>query len=236
MSISVDVDARAGDRRARPMGSSLRHRRLVLGGYVVFDPVALARPSMRPMEIELLTFLFRHANYALEFGAGGSTTLGVKMGLSHLISVESDGQWIARIKADEAAARAQADGPLTLLHADIGPIGALGGPASANPQTRSERWVNYPTAPWSHVDLERLDIVLIDGRFRVACILETLLQVDRRPLIAVHDFWNRPEYHVVLPFLDEVEACQTLGVFRAKAALDRSAIRELRARAVLWPR
>jgi hypothetical protein len=58
MSISVEVDARARDRRVRPMGSSLRHRRLVLGGYVLFDPVALARPSMRPMEIELLRSLF----------------------------------------------------------------------------------------------------------------------------------------------------------------------------------
>lgn len=143
---------------------------------------------------------------------------------------------IARTKADDAAARAQAIGRLTLLHADIGPIGALGGPASETTKCRQESWANYSSAPWSHVDLNRLDLVLIDGRFRVACILETLLRVDRRPLIAVHDFWYRAEYHVVLAFLDEVEACQTLGVFRAKAALDRSAMRELLARAVLWPK
>lgn len=232
MSVSVEIESRVGDRRARIMGSSLRHRRLVLGGYVVFDPVALARPSMRPMEIELLTFLFRHADHLLEFGAGGSTTLGVKLGLSRLVSVESDAEWIARIRADDAAARAQADGRLILLHADIGPIGKLGGPAGEN----SARWANYPSAPWAHVDLGRLDLVLIDGRFRVACILETLLHVDRGALIAIHDFWNRPEYHAVLPFLNEVESCETLGVFRAKAALDRAALRALLARAVLWPK
>lgn len=232
MSISVEIESGVGDRRARIMGSSLRHRRLVLGGYVVFDPVALARPSMRPMEIELLTFLFRHADHALEFGAGGSTTLGVKLGLSRLTSVESDAEWVTRIRADESAARAQTDGRLTLLHADIGPIGKLGGPAGQN----TERWANYHAAPWSHVDLSRLDIVLIDGRFRVACIAETLLRVDRGPRIAIHDFWNRPEYHVVLPFLDEVESCETLGVFRAKAGLDRAALQALLARAVVWPR
>jgi hypothetical protein len=234
MSISVGVETAAGLRRNQPMGSSLRHRRLVLGGYVVFDPVALARPSMRPREIELLTGLFCHAHCAVEFGAGGSTTLGVKLGLSRLISVESDGEWIARTRVDESAARAQADGRLTLLHADIGPIGVFGGPAQDAPQR--EGWANYPSAPWSHVDTPRLDLVLIDGRFRVACILETLLKVDRRPLIAIHDFWDRPEYHGVLPFLDEVESCQTLGVFRAKAGVDRGAIHALHARAVLWPR
>lgn len=62
------------------MGSSLRHRRIVLGGYVVFDPVALARPSMRPREIALLTTLLRKATCVVEFGAGGSTTLALKLG------------------------------------------------------------------------------------------------------------------------------------------------------------
>lgn len=234
MSVSTVADIHLRGRRPRPMGCSLRHRRLVLGGYVLFDPVALARPSMRPMEIELLTSLFRGAEHALEFGAGGSTTLGLKLGLSRLVSVESDGEWVARIKADESAARAQSNGRLALLHADIGPIGVFGGPATLGEDRRPG--ANYSTAPWAHVDADRLDVILVDGRFRIACVLETLLRVDRRPLIAIHDFWDRPEYHVVLPFLDEVETCQTLGVFRAKAGLDRSAAGALLALALLWPR
>ena len=89
MTVYTDVDART---RAIPaiMGSSLRHRRLVIAGYVAFDPIGLARPSMRPREIALLTSLLRRTKHMVEFGAGGSTTLSLKLGISHLVSVESD--------------------------------------------------------------------------------------------------------------------------------------------------
>jgi hypothetical protein len=233
MTIYTDHDTIFGRAALPRRGSSLRHRRFVVGGYVIFDPVALARPSMRPREIDLLSALLRRAERVLEFGAGGSTTLAVKLGVSRLVSVESDASWIARIKDDDAAARAHEDGRLTLLHADIGPIGALGGPDSKGAR---EKWPNYARAPWGHVGAEDLDLVLIDGRFRIACILETALRANRRSLIAIHDFWNRPEYHVVLPFLDEVERCETLGVFRIKAGMDHAAARTLLAEALNWPR
>ena len=225
MTIYTDIDGAARVAPA-PLGSSLRYRRLVIAGYVAFDPVALARPSMRPKEIAVLTALLRRARNVLEFRAGGITTLAIKMGVSRLTSVESDADWIARIHADDAAARALEDGRLNLLHADIGPIGRFGGPA-ANAEVR-ECWPRYSRAPWDHVDAHGLDLVVIDGRFRVACIMETALQVGRDAIIAVHDFWNRPHYHGVLPFLDEIDRMETLAVFRVKPEIDRIAAEALR--------
>jgi hypothetical protein len=204
----------------------------MIAGYVAFDPIALARPSMRPREIALLTSLLVRAHHVLEFGAGGSTTLSLKLGVSCLTSVESDAAWIERIRADEAASRAEADGRLTLLHADIGPIGVFGGPSKSS---NRENWLNYARTPWRHVEPEHLDLVVVDGRFRVACIMETLLRVDRRTILTIHDFWNRAAYHAVLPFLDEIDRCETLGVFRPKAGLDVSAARALLDMAVTWP-
>jgi len=215
------------------MGSSFRHRRLVIAGHVVFDPIALARPAMRPAEIATLTALMRRSSNMLEFGAGGSTTLAVKLGISHLVSVESDAAWIERLQSDNAAARAEEQGRLQLLRADIGPIGFLGGPGKGS---EPSLWPEYARTPWGHVDARQLDLVLVDGRFRVACILETVLRVEHRTLIAVHDFWNRPAYHVALPFLDEIGRCQTLGLFRAKVGVDRTAATALLEKACYWPR
>ena len=215
------------------MGSSFRYRRLVIAGHVAFDPIALARPAMRPAEIALLTSLLRRTGGMLECGAGGSTTLAVKLGVSHIVSVESDAAWIERLHADDAASRAQEQGRLTLLRADIGQIGFIGGPRK---DSARERWPDYARTPWGHIDAGQLDLILVDGRFRVACILESVLRVEHRTLIAVHDFWNRPAYHAVLPFLDEIDRCETLGIFRAKPGLDRAAAKDLLDQAGYWPR
>lgn len=215
------------------MGSSFRHRRLVIAGYVAFDPIALARPAMLPREIDLLSTLLLRTRRMLEFGAGGSTTLALKLGVSHLVSVESDAAWIERIQADDAAARAQDDGRLTMLRADIGPIGFMGGPGKGS--TR-DRWPDYARTPWTHLDASQLDLILIDGRFRVASILETILRAPPQATIAVHDFWNRPAYHGVLPFLEVVDRCQSLGVFRVRPDFDRAAAKALLDQAAYWPR
>eukprot|EP00922_Rhytidocystis_sp_ex-Travisia-forbesii_P017217 GHVS01025678.1.p1 GENE.GHVS01025678.1~~GHVS01025678.1.p1 ORF type:complete len:491 (+),score=75.58 GHVS01025678.1:157-1629(+) len=38
------------------------------------------------------------------------------------------------------------------------------------------------------------DIVFIDGRYRVACALMTLLYVQPQSVVLIHDFWGRPAY------------------------------------------
>jgi hypothetical protein len=205
---------------------------LVLAGFVAFDPIELARPSMRPLEIALLTSFLRHTDHVMEFGAGGSTTLALKLGVRNLVSVESDAAWIGRIQADEAAARALDDARLKLYHADIGPIGMFGGPAKAS---LPHYWPNYHSKPWQYIDTGALDLVLIDGRFRVACIVEAIMRVDRRTVLAIHDFWNRPAYHRVLPFLTEIDRCETLGLFCVKQDFDRLSAQRLLDQAGSWP-
>lgn len=231
MTLYADL-ALAPQGSTQQLGSSWRYRRLVLGGHVVHDPIALARPAMRPREIAMLTGLLGAARRVVEFGAGGSTALALKMGVERLVSVESDAAWIGRLLADDAAARAARDGRLSLLHADIGAVGFMGRPAGDSPR---ETWPEYARLPWMHTGETPPDLVFVDGRFRVACILETALRVERKTIIAVHDFWNRPAYHGVLPFLDEIDRCETLGVFRLKPDMDREAARSLLALAAYWP-
>lgn len=55
---------------------------------------------------------------------------------------------------------------------------------------------------------EDVDLVFIDGRFRVACCLKCYDVIKDDCLIAFDDFLNRPHYHVVLEYFDIIEKTQ----------------------------
>ena len=50
-----------------------------------------------------------------------------------------------------------------------------------------------------------IDLVFIDGRFRVACCLKCYDVIKDNCLIAFDDFWNGQHYHIVLDYFDIVE-------------------------------
>ena len=52
---------------------------------------------------------------------------------------------------------------------------------------------------------KKIDFILIDGRFRVACCLKLFDCIQENCMIAFDDFLNRPQYHVVLEFFDIIE-------------------------------
>jgi len=49
-----------------------------------------------------------------------------------------------------------------------------------------------------------VDLILIDGRFRVACALNLFDQIENNTTIIFDDFLNRKNYHVVLEYYDIV--------------------------------
>ena len=60
----------------------------------------------------------------------------------------------------------------------------------------------------SKEEQESIDLVLIDGRFRVACCLICYDIIKDSCLIAFDDFLNRPQYHIVLEYFDIIEKTQ----------------------------
>ena len=52
---------------------------------------------------------------------------------------------------------------------------------------------------------EKIDLILIDGRFRVACCLKCFDIINGNCLIAFDDFICRPEYNVVLDYYDVID-------------------------------
>ncbi|MCX8133695.1 MAG: hypothetical protein N3D18_07005 [Roseococcus sp.] len=150
-------------------------------------------PAMTPAEIRLLREAASRAASAVEFGAGGSTLLLLEAVEGPVVSVESDPAWLARLRAHPSCRAALDAGRWLPVHADLGPVGAWGYPA--DPRRNADGHL-YWNAPWALCGEPGL--VLVDGRFRVACALAALARVAPGGFVAVHDFWGRGAYRVLL--------------------------------------
>jgi hypothetical protein len=65
------------------------------------------------------------------------------------------------------------------------------------------------------------DVVLVDGRFRVAAALKTLWHIDGSSVVLVHDWPSRKEwYGRVLAYYDIVDSVDELVVLARKSDLD----------------
>jgi hypothetical protein len=165
----------------------------------------------------------------LEWGLGGSTAQALRAGARMVVSVEGDAAWIAAARADPAVAGAEAEGRLHLLHADIGPTGKWGVPLDGSAR---ERWPGYAARPWPVLEAAGAwpGLVLVDGRFRVACCLavaQACLAHPGRPppRLMLHDFdARRPSYETMRLAWEEVAAAHTLRVFRLRAGVDQAAL------------
>jgi hypothetical protein len=177
---------------------------------------------MADNELACFERLLRCANKVMEYGCGGSTILAASLGHCHVFSVESDPAWLSKVKAEPVIDDATAIGRVSLNYVNIGPTGAYGVPLDEDCR---HLWPRYAELPWTN--RSDYDLIFVDGRFRVACVLQAVLRAPGETLIAVHDFWDRPHYHVVLPFLEWKESCRTLGVFQRRREIDRASVQAL---------
>lgn len=159
---------------------------------------------MSAREQELFkAFLSRSKGY-FEFGVGGSTVLAGRMVDGPVVAVDSDPAWIETT----AKALAASAHPRRLLPVDIGPVGNFGMPTS---EAQRDRFPLYSGAIRGVA--EPIDLCLVDGRFRVACALQALLALPADAVIGVHDYRNRPQYHVIEHFARPVAEVETLTFF-----------------------
>ena len=181
-------------------------------------------PTRPHFESEACTDYFekrlREATTYLEYGSGGSTVLAAELG-KRVYSVDSDRIFITRVR--EALDRHAPDkaANVSLLYANIGFTREWGSPVFRTPTpARLARWQQYSEKPWAslkqagHVP----DLVLVDGRFRVACALRSLQQLMSRPnaILIVDDYVGRDWYMEIERFGEMVEVVGRMAVFRPK--------------------
>jgi hypothetical protein len=154
------------------------------------------------------------ATTIVEYGSGGSTLLAAKLG-KKIITVESSNAWLIELLG--SAAHQELSGNIIPLWVDIGPTGNWGVPET---ETKWKNWQNYPLAPWKYCQENKIkpDLVLIDGRFRIACFLATCASVQRETIILFDDYEGRSHYHVVEKICDE-RVCKKIDVIDNRMAV-----------------
>lgn len=158
----------------------------------------------------LYSYIAKSTHY-LEFGAGESTVYASSVPtLKTITSVESSEQFVNdQLMHKPAIANALATAKLSFHFVDIGETVAWGYPKN---NLKKHLWPNYALSVFRQKSNH--DVILVDGRFRVACTLNAVLNAPDDCTILIHDFWNRPEYYVVLRFLKIAGNVDTLGIFK----------------------
>ena len=163
-------------------------------------------PMMSSEEIKIFEkYLSRATNY-LEYGSGGSTVFACNFPL-RIKSIDSDSEWASKIQKETRA---------EIIYINLGKTNNCG-----TPLENKHLWPIY-----SQNYSEEFDLVLIDGRFRVACFLDICLK-SGNPLILWHDFLNRSEYHIILQFVTVIESVDTLVVLKINKDLNLDEMQKL---------
>lgn len=165
-------------------------------------PDILTRPKLTlpPAEAEWLRTAYAGADVILEYGSGGSTVMAADMAGKSVTSVESDNNWAAMMQA-WFADNPGASTPV-IHHADIGPTVEWGMPDGDN---RWRAWPKYPLEIWQTEGFQQPDVVLIDGRFRIGCLLATLFNTKKTVTVFFDDYADRAPYYEVERFVKPTE-------------------------------
>ena len=147
--------------------------------------------TLPEQEAAALAAALRKSQIVLEYGSGGSTLLAAEMGKT-VFSVESDAEWLAGMR--EWFDQHPPKGEIVLHHADIGPTGKWGMPTG---QKAFRKFPGYALDIWDHPRFRHPDLVLIDGRFRPACLLATAFRITRPVTVLFDDYVGREPYHAI---------------------------------------
>ncbi|MEM7665846.1 MAG: hypothetical protein AAF250_08310 [Pseudomonadota bacterium] len=168
-------------------------------------------PAMEVVGIERLVERLRDAGSYLEYGSGGSTALAAELGVPQIVSVESDKALLD--KSIDTARSLNGDVNLTPHPVNIGPTGDWGRPID---KTASTNWPAYCSTAWTHYRDDSLptpDVILIKGRFRVACFLVSMAFAKPGAGILFDDYFDRPHYHIVEKHFSPVDKAGRMAEF-----------------------
>lgn len=187
--ILADTDPKPGP-KAAVLKTSSRHDIAGVTTAPGADPPSVGYPLLFPPAVaRAVTDHYARATRILEYGSGGSTVLAASQG-KPVISVESDKSWANDVRETLAGISDQAK----VHYADIGPTEEWGAPRGKG---AFRRFPSYALSVWDREDLGEPDLVLIDGRFRAACLVAVLLRAKKPTTVLFDDYANRPYYHAV---------------------------------------
>ena len=165
---------------------------------------------------KLFKFYLNECNLYFEYGVGKSTRWVLDNTKSDIIAIDTDKQWIASIDLNNDSLRAK------LIWIDLGDLSNWGRP---NSYKHRDRFLDYIGGIWKFN--KKADIILIDGRFRVACFFHSFLYSKTDTLIIFDDYLNRPWYHIVEEVLPIYKLCGRQGFFKVPKKFNKKLANDL---------
>lgn len=186
------------------------------------DTFTTSEPHLGELEKAAFLELLSRSIVTLEYGSGGSTLAAVKI-VPVVVSVEND---LKFARALRRGVRQVNGGRFYPVVVNIGRTESWGEPVDRDPTPmRVRRWRQYPEAPWKLLQRKGLvpDFIFIDGRFRVACTLDSMLRLPAgsKCRFLFDDFQQYGSaYSTVLDFAEEVSEHGRAISFRKSSNFD----------------
>ena len=144
-------------------------------------------PAFEDEGLHFFLSAIKQSRIYLEFGSGGSTIVASSF-VTKLVSVETDRVFAKAVRR----ALPKSDAEIHLLTPNIGITREWGYPIFTRPTPRRQaKWKRLPSAPWAKLGSDVPDTILIDGRMRIACALESLLHVTDQTRLLIDDYTGR---------------------------------------------
>jgi len=176
---------------------------------------------MSDKEISLLNICLRECqNHYFEWGCGGTTArASLYTNICDITSVDSSQQWINKVSSNPIVKNKQVNYIYIDINADDNNWG--------KPKNKSKisEWPKYSQAV--NLNNQKYDLILIDGRFRVACALQALNHLTDSGVVLIHDYINRPHYHCIEEFYNRVAGVDSLAVLKKKPSYDQTRVASL---------
>jgi hypothetical protein len=171
-----------------------------LFGYEMINTTQTMVPHFNPNDMNLFYEVLNKSKYYFEYGSGGSTCqASIRNNIMTIHSVESDPEWYSNI-----CKTIEKKKPITLMYIHLNTVSNTWGYPGEGCLIEHMRAYSRAIRSLSVTETYKLDMILIDGRFRVACCLHCFDMISPHCQIVFDDFLNRPHYHEVLNYYDIV--------------------------------
>ena len=134
---------------------------------------------MTTKEIDLFKNYVSKASSYFEYGCGGSTVLANSYpNIKSMVSVDSCLEWIIKTKEQMSDNK-----KVNFHYIDIN--GNCAGWGAPMDNSKMSDWVKYPNSILDQK--ENFDLVLVDGRFRIACCAAAAMKMSKDSFLLLHD-------------------------------------------------
>tara|TARA_B110000008_G_scaffold278799_1_gene323656 strand:- start:1515 stop:2264 length:750 start_codon:yes stop_codon:yes gene_type:complete len=160
---------------------------------------------------DLKTFqkYLNNCEYYYEFGSGGSTLYASELpNIKKIFSIESDKQWCDHIfQTLKENNKCHVDMKYIELYCKKDSCGHPGRDLNGKLIASYEEIIKYPRSMESFPkeEIDKVDVVLIDGRYRISSCLHAFNHIKDECIIIFDDFKMRKKYHIVLDYYDIID-------------------------------